>query len=674
MGKLGVPGRLREFLGSRRFMWILTIVFGLLVILYFLFVTFLFNPFEDDLGDIAAVVPRQVDYLVRWKSAGQRFEGFPEPAIWSKIQATEVYRQLETSGEIGRWGRETGIQDALDEISRFVSNSLPVGVNLENDLLREVALAGNGEPVLDASFDGLILLRVSFKVKAGVSLLGFDFVRNKLPASVGIQALGSGRYRLPQFGPFGYQDAYLTRIRDVVIVATKEDWLDVARDLEIRSGEGSLAQASVFHDNVEAHLAPGDDPLELFLRWENLRSFLGSWPQPKPGEYWSKALAGFFNTDMLRVAAGYWLPGERFLGRFSGEVDLTQATPFQRGWLEGQSVSVQQLEKFAELVPADSFLFASISGPASKTLLQLESALDEDIRRILDEAVVSSGRYQGMKHLFDQVSAAVTSNLYVSVRRNDYPADPEKDPPHDDRPVPVFAVMGSLRDKAAYDELYDFFVSHARRFTDAGQPSRHSTVRLKGGSVATSFESLAIPGTGEILIVYLATPNVVVLSNSFRYLQDLALYEVEKMADHPSFQAAMNELQGGANLFLYLDPGEAKHWIDAGADEVARNRFRDEMQPLYREWRPEEERRQKQYLFGGDPGTLSEAQAAQLEEAVTKALEDRAASERQRRQPQLADEFRRSLLPLQLLDWMSVAFDASRRRAGLLVTGELTLD
>lgn len=169
MRETGFLERLREFIGSRRFVWTLTILLGVVVVLYFLFVTFFFNPFEDDLEDTAAIVPQEVDYFLRWQDAGASFDRFPVPRVWSDFTETPIYQALEPSGELRRWGEEHGVEKLVADLEQAAAE-LPAGLSLQQDLLREVALAGNGVPSLDGRFDGLLMLRVSFKVKAGVAI------------------------------------------------------------------------------------------------------------------------------------------------------------------------------------------------------------------------------------------------------------------------------------------------------------------------------------------------------------------------------------------------------------------------------------------------------------------------------------------------------------------------
>jgi hypothetical protein len=684
MVELGFQERLREFLTSRKFLWILTSLFALVVVLFFLFVTFFFNPFEEPLADSAEVVPREAEYFVRWKGAGERFDTFPVPRVWTEFERSAAHGRMESAGMLAEWDQSFGVGEI---VQRFASTAeaLPPGLSLESDLLQEVALAGRGAPALDAAFDGMLMLRVSFKIKAGVSMLGYDFMRSKLPASLGIEELGDGTFRLPQFAPFGYQDAYLARIRDVLLLASRQEWIDRARQLDLQGGENSLARASVFHDNVAAYLAPGDQPVEVFMRWDPVRQRIGRWPEAQPGQLVSQAVGVFFNTDLLRYLAGYWKPGERFEGRFSGEIDRSLLTPFQRSWAESASLSANTLAEYGGMVPADSFLYVGVSGNPGSMLRELSVVIPADLRQLIDEALINSGQYQGLAHLLGDISESFQSGLHLALRHDDYPEMEGLEVEHDDYPAPVFVLIGRPKSEAAYQELEEFFRSKISLMFSGAEAPQVTSVPVGGGENAISFATPLIPGTGEIVMHRLTVGRrqYVLISNSFKYLrhvEDTAFLADNdpraantKLARRAGFEQATDALERGANLFVYFDPDQAAEWSDEFAVEVARSLFRDRSDGLAAQWRPEEERKQRDFLFPGVTN-LNQAQLGQLADAVDEALYQRLEPEWGRQQAALIQEAQKAFLPAQALDWFSASLELSLRTASLVVSGDLALE
>jgi len=669
--------RIRDFLGSRRFAWILLITLGVLILFYFIFITLFFNPFEADLDDTAAVVPAEVDWFVRWRDAGAQFGEFPVPAVWDEVKASPAYEEARASGALMDLGARWGINEILASLSE-ANQYLPAGMSLTKDFLREVAVAGKGPMRLDSGFDGLVMLRCSFKVKAGLAFLGFDFVREQLPANLQIESEGSGVYKLPQFEPFGFQDAYLARIRDVLILTSRKDYVTRALELQARSGQESLATSSLFHDNVSAWLAPGDRPVEIFSRWAAVGPQLGVMPDPNSTALTSRVIGRFFRTDLLRYFAGYLQLGGKLRLRASGDLDATSAPPFMKGWLETAPVGAARLQEFAGMTPADSFFFTAIGGDPYLLMVECYDVLAGDLRQSMEEAVRSAGRYQGMLDLLRDAGDVFKPGLCLVMRRNDYPVA-EKDPVNDGAPVPLFALMGRTRDPALYDKLYSYFEGSWARFT-GGAPQKQETVTLEGGAVMRSFVSPIVPGTGELVVVRIPTLEVVIVSNSAKYVNSIfqAAFADQrnpaaarlKLASRESFARALASSENGAQFFSYFDPQEARHWLEQLSLGQARAAFRSERESVWRGQRLELERLQREKLFPGRTNTLSAAEESQIQDAVDKELLA-GESGADARIAELAENGHRSWLPLQLLDWCSAGFRVSRRTASLVLDGQL---
>lgn len=669
--------RIRDFLGSRRFAWILLITLGVLILLYFIFITLFFNPFEADLDDTAAVVPAEVDWFVRWRDAGAQFGEFPVPAVWDQVKASPAYEEVQASGALLDLGAKWGVNEILTELSA-AGHYLPAGLSLTGDFLREVAVAGKGPMRLDSGFDGLVMLRCSFKVKAGLAFLGFDFVREQLPETVQIESEGSGVYKLPQFKPFGFQDAYLARIRDVLILTSRREYLTRALELQAHSGQESLATSSLFHDNVSAWLAPGDRPVEVFSRWHVLGPQFGVLPDPASTGTASRVLGRFFRTDLLRYLAGYLQLGNALRLRASGDMDTSGAPPFMKDWLETAPVGAARLQEFAGMTPSESFFFTAVGGDPHLLMVEFYDLFAGDLRESMEEAVRSAGRYQGMMDLLRDAGDVFKPGLCLIMRRNDYPVA-EKDPVNDGAPIPLFALMGRTRDVSLYDKLYSYFEGSWAHFT-GGAPQKQETITLEGGAVMRSFVSPIIPGTGELVVVRIPTLDVVIVSNSAKYVNGIfraafadprnAAAARLKLSSRESFVRALASSENGAQIFSYFDPQEARHWLEALSTGVARDAFRSERESAWREQRPDLERQQREKLFPGRKTAFTPAEEAQIQAAVDAQL---LAGEQgaEARISALAEDGRRAWLPLQLLEWCSAGFRVSRRTASLVLDAQL---
>jgi hypothetical protein len=673
MAEFGILDRLRDLFASRRFVWILTISLAVLVALYLLFVTLFFNPFEAKLVDSATIVPSQVDYFVRWREAGSQFGEFPTPAMWSSVEDSSAFDEVQSSGALTAIGDSSGLGGVLEQLGTL-SAYLPIGLSLKDDLLQEVAVAGNGTLRFDSGFEGMIMLRGSFKVKAGVSMLGFGFVRDKLPEGVQIEDIGSGLYRLPQFEAFGFQDAYLGRVKDMILLSSRRELIDVAKDLDQRSGQDSLAQSSNFHDNVIAWLGPGERPLEVFLRWDTAQKQFGTFPNPESDGLVSRFLRRFFTTDMLRFAAGYWKLEKEMELRLSGDLDYALGDDFQKSWLEGSPVGAQRLKDYADMVPASSFAFAAIAGDPVDLMLELYDLTPEDLRQSMDRGVADSGQYQGMVSFLREIGGIYKPGMAVALRPNTYPPD-EDSPENDGAPVPLFAVIGKVRNMGAYERVYEYLRANWANFTGRSGEQSVQTVTFGGGAKGTSFVSRLIPGTGEIMVLQIPTLEMVIVTNSALYANDIINVAFldkkqprakrDKLLLQPSFEEAMDKNRNGAHFFLWASPKAARPWLEPLSIGDAENALKLEREAAWRSRRPQLEKQLRQSMFEGRTA-LNPSEEAQLLEAIDDALlkEDSTASSRL---SELVEIQRKGWLPSQLLESMHCGFRVSRRSAEMVL-------
>ncbi|MDA0667250.1 MAG: hypothetical protein O3A95_03565 [Planctomycetota bacterium] len=682
MTELGFLDRLREFVRSRRFMWIITITFAVALFLYMLFVTLIFNPFEAKLEDTATIVPAQVDYFVRWDKAGEQFGEFPQPKAWSFVEDSPSYKEAKSAGAMDALGAKIGVTNMLAEIGN-ISQYLPIGLSLKDDFLGEVVVTGKGEMHFDSRFEGMVMLRGSSKVKMGVAMLGFGFIREKLPESIQIEELDDDIYKIPQFESFGFQDAYLGRVQDIIILTSRLEMIGEARDLNIRSGQDSLAQASNFRDNVTAYLGPDEHPLEVFFRWDKIGSQVGRWPDPNSESVGSRFVGRLFHTGLLRYLSGYLELDEHMVLRLSGDVDLSTADSFTSSWLEGSGVSAQRMKDFAAMTPASSFSFSAIGGDPGKVLTEAYDLAAGDLRRTMDEAVAQSGQYQGMAHLLREIGSVYKPGIAVVMSEYVAPKPPEDGgpstaPAHDNTPVPFFAVMGKVRDMVAYQRIFDFLKQNWTEFTGRREDPIQ-TVRFNSGATATSFVSRVVPGTGELVLLYVPTLETLILTNSADFAQSInsAAFE-ERRSDaakrkqllhQEGFAKALAASSNGAHLFLWMDPGKARMWLEKSSLAAAEETYRAEKEAVWRSLRPQEEKRLRGKMFDGRTD-LNAVEEAELLGAIDDALL-RSDSGSASRIPELTEENRKAWLSTQVMDWFSFGLRVSRRHAEVVIHAKL---
>ena len=677
MSDFTIAERISATLRSRRFSMIAAGLIVLFLLLYLFFVSFFFDPFEENLDDTASILPSEVDYFVRWQDMGDHFNEFPELAIWSEVESSSKYSEAKDSGALVKWSRDFEVGRLVNGLSK-INDYLPTGLSLKKDFMREVAIAGRGQPEFNSKFKGVIMLRASFKVKAGMSMLNFDFVRDKLPESLKLEDLGGGIYRIPQFELFGFQDAYLGRVKDVLLLSSEKEFLTIANEFDKRGGQDSLARASVFHDNVSAYLGPNESPLEVFFRFGRDSASAPEWPTRNSNNFAEQFFGRLFNLQLLRYSAGYLNLDNGIEMRMGGDTDLSLAKGYQQRWLQGNSVKRKQIEEFASMVPAQSFSFGTIAGEVSELLAEVYTLVPGDLRSMMESEIARGGDYQNMLSLIGSIGSAYRQGLAFSLRENTY-EERAGDPAHDNAPIPLFAIYGKVRDMGTYDHLFEYLKENWASFTgDVNQ--KVEDVTFAGGAVGTSFVSQIIPGTGEINLLHIPTLNMLVITNSAKYSSEIISTAFLAASDPsakrrqllylPSFKAELDKSPNGAHFFTWFSPQRSRQWLGEVSSAAAEFILRQERESAWRAQRPQVDKEMRGKHFGGRTA-LSAIENGQLQSYIDSELLARDVRSKDRLK-ELIDEQNQSWLPLTLFEPMSVALHSSRRHVELVVSVEIS--
>ncbi|MHC4380998.1 MAG: hypothetical protein ACYSU1_07905, partial [Planctomycetota bacterium] len=369
---------------------------------------------------------------------------------------------------------------------------------------------------------------------------------------------------------------------------------------------------------------------------------------------------------------------DRVVLRASGGLDTSNAEDFTATWLEGNGVGTQRIKDYAAMTPASSYLFATLAGDPGKVMLEAYDLTAGDLRRSMDEAVAQSGQYQGMTHLLREIGSIYKPGIAVILHEDSFPAA-AGDPEHDDTPVPLFAAMGKVRDHEAYNRVFDYLKQNWAEFTGRSSDQTIQVVRFGGGATATSFVSRIVPGTGEIVLLYIPTLETLVLTNSARFgseiittaFLDRKTSEAKRrqLLQQESFEAAMEGSSNGAHLFLWMDPGQAREWFELQSVATAEEQYRVAKETAWRELRPREEERLREQMFAGRRD-LDGAEAARLQDEVDDALLNADAGAATQ-VPELREADRRKWLPIQVMDWFSFGLRVHRRHAEIVLQAQL---
>lgn len=573
----------------RKFWKILGITVALLIVLVLLFVlAFIFNPFEASLPDMRELVPRDTDYFTRKVDLREDFAEFPEPLFWSGLAASRAFGELRQGPTVSALERDLGIEAAVaairDVAQQVRSASAGVADLLSDVLGSEAIIAGRIDGGPSGSTGFCAYLRVSWKVRFAWGLLEWPSVREQLGANgLRIEQMPDGTMRL---SPEGGQPLVLARWLDCLIVSNDEAF--VAKSLELARGavgSDSFGGSSDYRDGVESRLREWEEQvgvpanaIELYLRPDRLFEFTrwdDGWPDPRhPTDMNTRVLASFLNLNGWRFLTGS-LIFERGSFTVLGRVDLNRNkhTGFQSQFFKTEAQDRKEwLEPFLTMVPETACAAAALRVPAGDFLQEMLLAIDEDLRRQMDQTIQQTGKFDSVAHVIDAIRPALlprTGFVFHRAMEINSAATKEQDriETFDPSPSPHFAWVFWIdpRFRNKLDELYAFLTTYSSTLGF----SKAYNLPVQGGAGGDAARELAnpnIPGTGEIALMLYG--NFFVVSNSGPLIRKMVLARLEGrnvlgLGEYATFE---KEMAARMNGFVFL---QGERLAEVADDHIA---------------------------------------------------------------------------------------------------------
>jgi len=602
---------------------------------YFAFATLFFNPLEGDLDvDVAALAPRDVDFFAARANLDDAIADFPRLEIQDRLDKSPAWQAWTSSEEYADLERDLGIEKTLASL-REATAQIPLGKEPQ-DIFggRDIAVAGyfKGRGLENA--DWAVYGRANWMGKFAASALfrptwfgladrGLKVVIEEKIASVE----GGGLTR----------KLFVTRIQDVVIIATKIELAKAAHDLHARSYTDSVYQSAVYFDHVQRAEGRANerDELEVVVDVPRLLATLAlpePWPDTRSQDFMPAFLGRLFQASSLKTTAGVVQAGEgASIDLFSDLNSERLTTEMQRVYRARGFSREDLLNTAAAMAPADSGLFVYVHAGIGELLKLARESAEKALVSNLEDQFRNTGKYPTLDTLIAHLDASFKDRLAVIVRPNDYPADPDG-PKNDGTPVPAWAVILWSKDVAKIVELRDTIGQKGSLFglegRKPGEPGYFNNT--ESGFEIREYWSRFIPGTGMI-----ATCNaneLTIVSNSFRMLghilktSALGGERYPRLSEEPQFQALVRSSLPNGNAFLWANPRSIAPILRATAESRASGQ-------IAIDWKSERERLETKFLrekFPGKKRPLSaedqQAMDALVEPELT-AIESRVARE-----------------------------------------------
>jgi hypothetical protein len=651
---------------------------------------FFFNPFEGDYDyPVASLIPREIDFYAAKNGLARDFDPFPRPAFLDEFEASPSGKAILDLGLRERVAR-SGLPEALAELGR-VQAQLPVDVDpLGVFGGKALAVAGYfaGPDVANANW--ALYGRTSWLGKLALELVAggwIDLAPQGLTVkpfehegkALGVELAG-GRMPRPLF---------LSRIQDVVIVATQRELVERAHALEATRGQDSLDRAAKYTDNVVRTATPGDE-LELYVDQravaENLR-LAGTWPDPRSNDMATALLARLFQLGSLRELIGTLDFAEVVSLDAVGELSSNVLSPFQGRLFDARGFDRAQMTEVAKLVPADAGVFVYMHADIGDLLRELRSVV-----QTLDPAAISnledfvrSAWNTDLDSFIGDIDAALRDRVGFFLREYDYPPEVGPNvPPHDDTPVFAWAVIlwedkpkvEAIRSVIKRDDVVAML--RIQGATPGSGGLWEST--LQGGAKVDEYWNVLVPGTGQIATLEMSgSEDFLVISNENRLLgQIFKVYStgrteegLTRLAEQGAFRNWVANGLPSANFLAWFAPRAiaptsrriaARAATDYGSDTI--------------DWRIERPRIEREVLardFPGEaPGRISAKNRDEYETKVQEEVDRFEARYTEQNVPKLRAESERWLQALGATQCSFFELATDRKR--LRLHGRVALD
>lgn len=600
---------------------------------YFAFSTFVYNPLEGALEvDAGALVPRDVDFFVARSHLDETFDKFPRLAVQDQLDQNKGWRTWIGSPEYAQLNRDMQIEASLAKLRESVSQ-IPLGKEPQQ-------VFGGEDLVIAGYFKGRAIEQADWAAYGRATWMG------KLAAALlqhpgmlglekrGIKAVVKDKY-VALSGAQLPRELFVTRIKDVVIVSTKEEMVKAAIDLHARAYADSFFQSATYFDHIQnAKRSRDRREFEVFVNTKKLLDnlgFRGTWPDTTQQDFLPKFVGRLFQLPSVKSVVGVVGVDEGATIDLHGELATELITPEQQKFYRTRGFDQDELlEQAARMAPADTGLFVYLRGNIGDLLRALLASIEPAARTLLEDSIRNTGRYPNLEALVAELDGALKDRAALIVRPNDYPPDADG-PPHNDAPVPAFALVLWPKNVETITALRELVGSQGVKFGLAGRnPSEPGFYKnTEAGFETREYWSVNIDGTGVI-----ATANaneLTIITNNFRMLGHILKTSTQggdkypRLSEAPAFQALVRSSLPTGNVFAWLNPRTLSPVMRARAQQMAENSIKID-------WKQERLKAEAAVLREKFPGKKSGSLPPDIQEQVDQIVDPQLESMKRRMQ------------------------------------------
>ncbi len=454
----------------KRFLKIVSILaLFALVGAYVAFAAVFFDPFGSPRAALDPLVPKDIDFMFRRRDLAKDFIAFPMPRFFANMQLKDEWRALVRTSWFHDHAPVGAVESAFADLATLPAQLRPL------DLMQDIA--GSEVMVLgryrtDGTLAWAAIVRGSFRTKLFAEALKLGVVRSSQGDLIRDYAEQDD---VKSFTIAGNR-WHLARSEDALIAGDDFDLVHEIRKLA-DSAELSLDESPQYRAEILMP-SPIGRPVDFVVDVADVCKRKGiAWPAPDPNqEPMVRFLRDFLDPAKIGLTMGRLALGNQLELTTSATIDRPAMAGTAGGLLDGASVDLAQLWSFCgKVFPAKVAVAGYVRLDVKAFLHRVESLIDPDVRRLLNEEIVPNLKLKGGAYqpkttveLLDRFAEVVGDELAFAFEPDEAYHMDVKDAPEgeiqypDPRWGPRIALVFPVGDKQLAAQFISTFVDALR--------------------------------------------------------------------------------------------------------------------------------------------------------------------------------------------------------------------
>ena len=437
-------------------------------IAYVLFRVLFFDPFGGTRAEFDAMIPSDVDLMLRRRDLEKDFEPFPMPRFFLSLKVKDEWEALVGTRLYHEYEPKLGIERAFDQLQRAVAQTGPIDP-MQDVAGREVMVLGKWKP--DGTLALAAIARGSFRAKLFSEAVKIGAARKVAGDLIkDYSEQGGVRSMTVQQPGQPPQKVHLARSDDALIVGNDGDFVRSIVALD-ENGANSLDKSPEYRAAILGP-TPVGRPIDFVVDVADFCKHLGIvWPPAAPDEPPGMRFAReLLAPERYGMAMGRLQLGNQIEAAVTVPVDRAAVKPVAAGLLDGTSDKLSVMHEFCgKVFPAKVAVCGYLRVGVKDLFRRAESLLAQEERQLLNDFVANlrsndqGFQYKSTVELLDAFASLIADEMAFAIEPGEayhVPGTPEGEMEfHDPHWGPRVALVFPIANKDGATQFVTRLVS-----------------------------------------------------------------------------------------------------------------------------------------------------------------------------------------------------------------------